>query len=171
MLSLLGPRIFKGIGSNVGDLGEEQGHRVLRVHGAGDKIVLVPLPAAVGRAIERAIGSGPSARSCSPRDIRMHRHCATRRLRRLAEQAGRRHRSDGPAHAPAHLPHHHFDAGVELRDVQIAARHAGPRTTMRNDRARKNLDRHPNYILAAYMAPAPASPTCRRARAESPQGY
>ena len=27
-----------------------------------------------------------------------------------------------------------------------------PRTTTRYDRARKNLDRHPNYILAAYMA-------------------
>ena len=45
-----------------------------------------------------------------------------------------------------------LDAGVDLRDVQIAARHADPRTTMRYDRARKNLDRHPNYILAAYMA-------------------
>jgi hypothetical protein len=32
---------------------------------------------------------------------------------------------------------------VDLRDVQIAARHADPRTTMRHDRARKNLDRHP----------------------------
>ncbi|MGI5183439.1 hypothetical protein ACQEVZ_44995 [Dactylosporangium sp. CA-152071] len=45
-----------------------------------------------------------------------------------------------------------LDAGVSLRDVQIAARHADPRTTMRYDRARNNLDRHPNYILAAYMA-------------------
>jgi integrase/recombinase XerD len=45
-----------------------------------------------------------------------------------------------------------LDAGVSLRDVQIAARHVDPRTTMRHDRARKNLDRHPNYILAAYMA-------------------
>jgi integrase/recombinase XerD len=45
-----------------------------------------------------------------------------------------------------------LDAGVHLRDVQIAARHADPRTTMRYDRARKNLDRHPNYILAAYVA-------------------
>ena len=45
-----------------------------------------------------------------------------------------------------------LDAGVDLRDVQIAARHADPRTTMRYDRARQNLDRHPNYILAAYMA-------------------
>ncbi|HKG50284.1 MAG TPA: hypothetical protein VKB14_07590 [Actinomycetales bacterium] len=34
----------------------------------------------------------------------------------------------------------------------IAARHADPRTTMRCDRARKNLDRHPNYILVACMA-------------------
>jgi len=43
-------------------------------------------------------------------------------------------------------------SGLDLRDVQIAARHADPRTTMRYDRARKNLDRHPNYILAAHMA-------------------
>jgi integrase/recombinase XerD len=43
---------------------------------------------------------------------------------------------------------------VSLRDVQIAARHAvaDPRITMRYDRARKNRDRHPNYILAAYLA-------------------
>jgi hypothetical protein len=32
------------------------------------------------------------------------------------------------------------------------ARHADPRTTMRYDRARKNLDHHTNYILAAFMA-------------------
>ncbi len=44
------------------------------------------------------------------------------------------------------------DAGIDLRDVQIAARHADPRTTMRYDRARNNLDRHANYILAAFMA-------------------
>jgi integrase len=31
-----------------------------------------------------------------------------------------------------------LDAGVSLRDVQIAARHADPRTTMRYDRARRN---------------------------------
>ena len=32
-----------------------------------------------------------------------------------------------------------FDAGVDLRDVQIAARYADPRTTMRYDGARKTL--------------------------------
>jgi hypothetical protein len=45
-------------------------------------------------------------------------------------------------------------ASVDLRDTQIAARHADPRTTMRYDRARTNLDRHPNYNLAAYMSSA-----------------
>jgi len=45
-----------------------------------------------------------------------------------------------------------LDAGVDLRDVQIAARHADPRTTTRYDRARKNLDHHPHHILAAYIA-------------------
>jgi integrase/recombinase XerD len=38
--------------------------------------------------------------------------------------------------------------------MQIAARHADPRTTMRYDRARQNLDRHPNYILANYILAA-----------------
>jgi len=56
-----------------------------------------------------------------------------------------------------HMLRHTFvttmlDAGVDLRDVQIAARHSDPRTTMRYDRARKNFNRHPNDILVAYMA-------------------
>jgi integrase/recombinase XerD len=45
-----------------------------------------------------------------------------------------------------------LDAGVELGDVQIAARRAAPRTAMRYDQARQNLDRHLSYILAASMA-------------------
>jgi hypothetical protein len=65
LLGLLGLRIFEPRGANIADLGEEHGHRVLRV---------------------------------------------------------------------------------------IAARHADPRTTMCYDRARNHLDRHPDYILAAYMA-------------------
>jgi hypothetical protein len=34
-----------------------------------------------------------------------------------------------------------LDAGVDLRDVQIGAQHADPRTTMRCDRARKTSTR------------------------------
>ena len=47
-----------------------------------------------------------------------------------------------------------FDAGVPLRDVQEAASHADPRTTMRYDRARGSLDRHATYIVATYLAGA-----------------
>ena len=153
MLGLLGLRIFEAAGADIADLGEEHGHRVLRVCGKGTKVVLVPLPPAVGRAIDRATGSRPGGpillNTCG---ARMDRHAATRRLRHLAEAAGVRITRPHP-----HMLRHTFvttmlDAGVDLRDVQIAARHADPRTTMRYDRARKNLDRHPNYILAAYMA-------------------
>lgn len=153
MLGLLGLRIFEACGANIEDLGEEHGHRVLKVRGKGGKVALTPLPPAVSRAIERAVAereSGPIL--LTRRRTRMDRHCATRRLHRLA-QAGGVH----SARMHPHMLRHTFvttmlDAGVDLRDVQIAARHADPRTTMRYDRARKNLDRHPNYILAAYMA-------------------
>jgi integrase len=52
---LLGLRIFEACGAGIGDLGEEHGHRVLRVRGKGGKAVLVPLPPAVARAIDRAV--------------------------------------------------------------------------------------------------------------------
>lgn len=47
-----------------------------------------------------------------------------------------------------------LDAGVPLRDIQEAASHADPRTTMRYDRARVSLDRHATHIVAAYVAGA-----------------
>ena len=153
MLGLLGLRIFEATGADIADLGEEHGHRVLRVCGKGTKVVLVPLAPAVGRAVGRAISTrtrGPVL--LSSRGARMGRHAATRRLRHLAGTAGVRIARPHP-----HMLRHRFvttmlDAGAGLRDVQIAARHADPRTTMRYDRARKNLDGHPNYILAACMA-------------------
>jgi integrase/recombinase XerD len=55
MLGLLGLRIFEATGANISDLGEEHGHRVLKVHGNGGKTVLVPLPSAVARAIDPAV--------------------------------------------------------------------------------------------------------------------
>jgi integrase/recombinase XerD len=88
MLGLLGLRIFEACGANVGDLGEEHGHRVLKVRGKGDKIVLVPLSPAVARAIEHATqgrAQGPILRNLHGR--RMDRHAVTRRLKYLSETA------------------------------------------------------------------------------------
>jgi integrase/recombinase XerD len=142
MLGLLGLRIFEATAADIADLGEEHGHRVLRVCGKGTKVVLVPLPPAVGRAIDRAIGfrtRGPIL--LNTRGAQMDRHAATRRLRHLAEDAGIQ-----AAGAHPHMLRHTFvttmlDAGVDLRDVQIAARHADPRTTMRYDTPCVNLRR------------------------------
>jgi integrase/recombinase XerD len=136
MLGLLGLRIFEATGADIADLGEEHGHRVLRVCGKGTKVVLVPLPPAVGRAIDRAVGlrdRGPIL--LNSRGSRMDRHAATRRLRHLAGTAGIQ-----IARVHPHMLRHTFvttmlDAGVDLRDVQIAARHADPRTAMRYDQS------------------------------------
>src|SRR5260221_1805768 len=153
MLGLLGLRISEPTGSDIVVLGEEHANGVLRVCGKGTKIVLLPLPPAVGRAIDQAMGSRTrGAILLDSRGARMDRHAATRRLRHLAEVAGVRATRPHP-----HMLRHTYvttmlDAGVDLRVVQIGARHADPRTTMRYDPARTNLDRHPNYILAAYMA-------------------
>jgi integrase len=156
MLGLLGLRIFEATGADIADLGEEHSHRVLRVCGKGTKVVLIPLPPAVGRAIDRAIGNrtgGPIL--LNSRGARMDRHAATRRLRRLADIAGVQ-----VATAHPHMLRHTFattmlDAGMDLRDVQIAARHADPRTTMRYDRARENLDRHPTTSWPPIWHPVP----------------
>jgi site-specific recombinase XerD len=155
LLGLLGLRIFEATSADITDLGEEHGHRVLRVCGKGTKIVLVPLPPAVDRAIDRAAGlrdRGPIL--LNTRGARMGRHAATRRLHRLAEAAGIQ-----IARAHPHMLRHtyvttSFDAGVPLRDVQEAASHADPRTTMSYDRARGSSDRHATYIVAAYLAGA-----------------
>jgi hypothetical protein len=48
-----------------------------------------------------------------------------------------------------------LNTGVDLRDVQIAARHTNPRTTMRYDGACKNLDRHPNVTGPNLLQPRP----------------
>ena len=79
------------------------------------------------------------------------RHCAARIVRRVARTAGITKR------VTPHTLRHAFitaalDAGVPLRDVQIAARHADPRTTTRYDRARNNLDRHASYIVTAFVS-------------------
>ena len=54
LLGLLGLRIFEACALDIADIGEEHGHRVLRVVGKGHKVVLVPLPPAVARSVDRA---------------------------------------------------------------------------------------------------------------------
>jgi integrase/recombinase XerD len=154
LLGLLGLRVGEACSINIEDLAFERGHRTVTVLGKGSKLALIPLPPRVARAVDQAAGdrdAGPLLLSRSGR--RLDRHAATRIVRRLAKRAGI------AQHMSPHSLRHSFitaalDAGVPLRDVQIAARHADPRTTTRYDRARNNLDRHASYIVTAFIAGA-----------------
>ena len=154
MLGLLGLRISEACGADIADLGTQRGHRTLHIIGKGNKPALIPLPVPVARTLDLATagrGDGPILRTRS--GVRMDRYAASRVVARLAKRAGITHR------VGCHSLRHSYitaalDAGVPLRDVQIAARHADPRTTTRYDRARGNLDRHANYIVAAFIAGA-----------------
>ena len=154
LLGSLGLRVGEACSINIEALSTERGHRTVTVLGKGSKLAVIPLPPRVARAIDHAAGnreSGPLLLTRSGN--RMNRQAATRIVRRLAKRAGVTKRI-----SPQSLRHSFItaalDAGVPLRDVQIAARHADPRTTTRYDRARNNLDRHASYIVTAFVAGA-----------------
>lgn len=154
LLAINGLRVSEATGANIEALGLERGHRTLTVLRKGGKIVVIPLAPRTARAVDLAIGErcgGPIFLGAS--GDRLDRHGAARIVRRVARRAGIT-KPVGP-----HTLRHAFitaalDAGVPLRDVQEAASHADPRTTMRYDRARVSLDRHATYIVAAFLAGA-----------------
>jgi integrase/recombinase XerD len=161
LLILNGLRVSEACAADVGDLGLERGHRVLMVAGKGDQRTLVPVAPQTMRVIDAALGGradGPLLVSSG--GGRLDRHAAARIVARLARRAGL------VKHITPHSLRHTMvtlalDAGVSLRDVQDAARHADPRTTRRYDRARHALDRHATYTLAAFVADVAPSPTRR----------
>jgi integrase/recombinase XerD len=154
LLAINGLRVSEALGADIDALGRERGHRTLTVLRKGGKVVTIPLAPRTARAIDLAIGErvvGPIF--LGRNGERLDRHGAWRIVRRLARKAGI-NKPVGP-----HTLRHAFitaalDAGVPLRDVQEAASHADPRTTMRYDRARASLDRHATYIVAAFVAGA-----------------
>lgn len=130
-----------------------RGHRVLRLVGKGNKPATMPITVPVLRVLEACRGQ----RSEGPLVLRpttgnpIDRRDVYRMVVRIAKVAGI------PRHISPHSLRHAaitnaLDAGVPLRDAQILARHADPRTTEHYDRARGNLDRHGVHFLTAYVA-------------------
>lgn len=130
-----------------------RGYRVLHLIGKGNRPATMPLTVPVLRILELCRGSrveGPlilRPMTGNPID----RRDAYRMITRIAKLAGI------PRHISPHSLRHAaitnaLDAGVPLRDAQILARHADPRTTQHYDRARGNLDRHAVHFLTAYVA-------------------
>jgi integrase len=107
MLGLLGLRIFEATGADIADLGEEHGHRVLRVCGKGTKIVLVPLPSS--RPGHRPRHGGPGQRADPAQQPRRPDGPARRHPPPAAPGRycwGADHQA-APAHAPPYLRHDH----------------------------------------------------------------
>jgi len=137
LLALNGLRVSEAIGADVESLGLERGHRTLTILRKGGKTVTIPMAPRTARAVDLAIGermTGPIFLAADGR--RLDRHGAGRIVRRVARRAGIS-KAIGP-----HTLRHAFitaalDAGVPLRDVQEAASHADPRTTMRYDNSRE----------------------------------
>ena len=134
LLALNGLRISEALNADIDDLSTERGHRTLAIVRKGGKHVTIPLAPRTGRALDLYIGE----RTMGPIFLgveggRMDRYCADRMVKRLVKRAGINKRI-----SPHSLRHSFItaalDAGVPLRDVQEAASHADPRTTMRYDR-------------------------------------
>ena len=130
-----------------------RGHRVLHLVGKGNKPATMPVTVPVLWVLEVCRGQ----RTTRPLVLRpvsgkpIDRRDVYRMVARIAKTAGI------PRHiSPYSLRHaaitNALEAGVPLRDAQILARHADPRTTEHYDRARGNLDRHGVHLLTAYVA-------------------
>src|SRR5262249_27227405 len=106
-----------------------------------------------GDSLDLAIGEGLDGPIfCRADGHRLDRHGASR----IApyRQTCRYRQADQPTHAAARVRHRGLDAGGPPGDVQEAASHADPRTTMRHVRSRASLDRHAIYVVATYLAGA-----------------
>ena len=151
LLGLNGLRVSEACGTNIEDLAVQRGHRTLRILGKGNKPATIPLVPRTARTIDLVVGErheGPILRRKDGQ--RLDRRTAHRWVRSIGKRGGL-----GVVHP--HMLRAGFimaalDAGVPLRDVQIAARHADPRTTTIYDRRRENFDRHAAYVVVAFVA-------------------
>ena len=153
LLGLNGLRISEACETNIEDLAFERGHRILRITGKGNKPATVPLVPRTARTLDLAVGERHQGPILRRRDgQRLDRRTAHRWVRSIGKRAGL-------GHVHPHMLRAAFimaalDAGVPLRDVQVAARHADPRTTTIYDRRRQNFDRHAAYVVVAFVAGA-----------------
>ena len=139
LLGLNGLRVSEACGNTLGILGK------------GNKPALIPLVPRTARTVDLAVGERHEGPILRRRDgQRLDRRTAHRWVRSIGKRAGL-----GSVHP--HMLRAAFimaalDAGVPLRDVQTAARHADPRTTTIYDRRRQDFDRHAAYVVVAFVA-------------------
>ena len=155
LLALNGLRVSEATGADIEALGVERGHRTLTITRKGGKVATIPLAPRTAWAIDLAIGERPQGPIfLAPSGAGWTGTVPPGSSAGWPAAPGSASRSGRTRCAIRSSPPRSLDAGVSRRDVQEAASHADPRTTMRYDRARASLDRHATYIVAAYVAGA-----------------
>ncbi|MDO9378650.1 MAG: tyrosine-type recombinase/integrase [Nocardioidaceae bacterium] len=131
-----------------------RGHRVLEFVGKGMVPARMPLPVPVLRALEAAAGGRASGPLLLVRDGTrgMQRQGLNTLVATMSKRAGIE--SKVTSHVLRHSSiTNALESGASLRKVQDLARHTEPRTTMRYDRNRTNLDDHAVHSLVAFVVP------------------
>src|ERR1019366_10811281 len=116
LLALNGLRVSEALGADIEALGLERGHRTLTILRKGGKTVTIPLAPRTARAVDLAIGErdiGPIFITGDGR--RLHRHGASRIVRRVARRADIAKPIGPPTVRHAFITAA-LDAGVPLRD-------------------------------------------------------
>ncbi len=153
LLGLNGLRVSEACDTDIADLGFDRGHRTLRIIGKGAKPAVIPLVPRTARTVDLAIGERREGPILLRHDgQRLDRRTAHRWVKAVGKRAGLGHVHPHMLRGAFIMAA--FDAGVPLRDVQLAARHADPRTTTIYDRRRENFDRHAAYVVVAFVAGA-----------------
>lgn len=157
----LGLRREELCGVTLADLGEERGHRTVRIQGKGGKDRVLPLKPglwhatlayleASGRALDREPGTAPlftstrrrPGKAASRLTARMVWYIVTRYVR--ATGIKKRISPHSLRHTAITLA---LDAGATIRQAQTYAGHADPKTTVRYDRTREDLDKSAAHLI------------------------
>nr|WSY53805.1 tyrosine-type recombinase/integrase [Streptomyces sp. NBC_00886] len=154
LLYTLGLRVDGALAADVSSLGYDRGHRTLTIVKKGGATAKLPLPPITVDAIETYLdGRTDGPLFVTRTGARLREPEVWKLLRRLAKRAGLPQADSIHPHVLRHgFITDALDQGVPLHVVQDAAGHKDPRTTQRYNRARKRLDGHPAYAVAAAMA-------------------
>jgi site-specific recombinase XerD len=146
ILLLTGMRVSELVNADIEDLGEERGHRVLRIVRKGGRRQTVVIPPSAWAALETYLdGRTNGALIVTSTGRRITRQGIWDMVKRVCRRAGvRTIRTHDLRHTCATLA---LESGKPLEAVQDLLGHADPRTTRRYDRARNNLDNSPSYAL------------------------
>lgn len=150
LLLTTGLRISEVINADTTDLSRERGHCVVSVVRKGGKRAKLPVPAEVAEALSVHLDGRKGPLFVGGRDgRRLYRQAADRILVQLAARAG------VPPVTPHGLRHSAatiaLDGGRSLRDVQQMLGHRDPKTTVRYDRSRTDIDQSAVHTVAELL--------------------